>query len=146
MSNSWYEQVPAPGLLADIVMLVHAAIVLFVIVALVLVLIGWFKKWGWVRNLWFRLLHLGIIAVIVIQTLRGRYCPLTYWELDLRGAAGQEPHSSSFIDYWVSQFLYYDLPGWVFSTIYLSFAALVLFTWWKVPPRLPGKATSDSDR
>lgn len=140
MSNSWYERVPAPGVLADIVMVVHAAIVLFVLAALILVLVGWAKNWSWVRNLWFRLLHLSIIAVVVIQALRGRYCPLTYWEMDLRRAAGQLGHERSFIDYWVSQFLYYDLPGWIFTLIYLGFAALVLLTWWKVPPKLPGKS------
>ncbi|RUO26037.1 DUF2784 domain-containing protein [Aliidiomarina minuta] len=143
MSNPWYERVPAPGLLADIVMLAHAAVVLFVLIAVVLVCIGWAKNWEWIRNFWFRATHLCIIAVIVIQALRGRYCPLTYWEMDLRSAAGQAGYDRSFIDYWVSQFLYYDLPGWIFTLIYLSFAALVLLTWWKVPPRWPGKFGSD---
>lgn len=135
MSASWYERVPAPAVLADIVMIIHALIVGFVVIGLVLTLIGWRCRWNWVRNWWFRGIHLGIVIWVVIQTLRGRYCPLTYWEMDLRSAAGQPTYDTSFIDYWVSRLIYYDFPDWFFMVGYSLFAALVALAWWKYPPR-----------
>lgn len=145
MNPAWYERVPNPGLLADIVMVTHALIILYVIALLVATFIGGPRRWRWVRNPVLRFLHLGIVLVVVVQSLRGRYCPLTYWEDDLRSAAGQTTYDASFIDYWVSQLIYFDLPSWVFMTGYSLFGLLVAISWWFWPPRLrarksPGKA------
>ncbi|MGX5913736.1 DUF2784 domain-containing protein [Aliidiomarina sp. Khilg15.8] len=136
MSETWYQQLPAPGMLADAVMILHALIVVFVIAMLVLTLVGWLRRWQWVRNPWLRVLHLGLVVVVVVQTLRGRYCPLTYIEQDLRRVANDSVKQASFIEYWVSQWLYYDLPDWVFQLSYYAFGLMVLLTWWRYPPRL----------
>jgi ABC-type amino acid transport system permease subunit len=146
MRETWYQQLPAPALLADIVMTVHALIVLFVISMLLCTLIGWARRWQWVRNPWLRFIHVGMVLVVVVQTLRGRYCPLTYIEQDLRRAAGNRVEQASFIEYWVSQALYYDLPGWVFQLSYYSFGLLVLLTWWCYPPRLHRPRRNKSGR
>jgi len=45
-------------LLADIVLVVHFAFVLFVVGGLVLIWIGVVLRWAWVRNFWFRVAHL----------------------------------------------------------------------------------------
>lgn len=135
MSKTWYQQLPAPGVLADVVMTLHALIVLFVIAMLLFTLIGWARHWQWVRNPWLRFVHVGMVLVVVIQTMRGRYCPLTYVEQDLRQAAGTSVEQASFVEYWVSQALYYDVPDWVFQLCYYSFGLLVLLTWWGYPPR-----------
>lgn len=136
MNQAWYERVPNPGLLADIVMVAHALIILYVIALLVATFIGGPKQWRWVRNPVLRFLHLGIVLIVVVQSLRGRYCPLTYWEDDLREAAGQTTYDTSFIDYWVSQLIYFDLPSWVFMTGYSVFGLLVAISWWYWPPRI----------
>ena len=52
--------------------------------------LGGVLGWSWVRNLPFRLTHLGIMGYIVFNAIRGELCFLTYWEMDLRQAAGQE--------------------------------------------------------
>lgn len=135
MNMPWYERVPAPAVLADIVMVAHALIVGFVVFGLLLILLGWRQHWQWVRNWWFRGIHLAIVIWVVIQTLRGRYCPLTYWEMDLRRAAGQPTYDTSFIDYWVSRLIYFDFPDWIFMVGYSVFAGLVLLTWWQYPPQ-----------
>lgn len=134
-SVTWYQRVPAPGLLADTILLVHGLIVAFVIGGQALILLGWWRRWTWIRHFWFRLTHLGTIAFVIVQTWLGRLCPLTIWEQDLRRAAGQSWHEQPFIEYWLGQILFHDLPWWLFIVIYTVFGALVVASWWWVPPR-----------
>ena len=139
MENSIYQALPAPGLLADLLLVFHSAIVAFVILGQILFMIGGVRGWCWVRNLWLRLVHLGTIAFVTIQAWLGELCPLTIWEYELRRADGQDVTEMSFVEYWVGQALYHDLPGWVFIAAYTTFAALVAFTWWWIPPRRAGQ-------
>ena len=139
MENDIYQTLPAPGLLADLLLVIHAAIVAFVVVGQILFMTGGVRGWQWVRNLWIRLIHLGTIGYVTVQAWLGELCPLTVWEHELRRADGQSVTEVSFVEYWVGQLLYYDLPGWVFVTAYTAFAALVVFTWWWLPPRRPGR-------
>jgi Protein of Unknown function (DUF2784) len=122
-------------LLADAVLLLHAAVVLFVVGGLVLVWIGNAWNWGWVNRWWFRLLHLLAIAVVVVQAWLGVMCPLTTLEWWLREQGGGAARSQGFIEYWVQRWLFYQAPPWVFTALYTVFAALVLATWWRWPPR-----------
>ncbi len=132
-----YEQIPNPALMADIVLVVHGLIVVFVIGGQALILAGWARQWRWIRNLWFRLAHLATIAIVVIQAWLGRLCPLTIWEQELRRAAGQAFYQQSFIEHWLAEVLYLDFPWWVFVTAYTVFGLLVLLTWWRAPPGSP---------
>ena len=139
MTGDIYQSIPAPGLWADLILVVHALIVCFVIVGQLLILAGWWRGWAWVRNAWFRLAHLATIVIVALQAWLGRLCPLTIWERELRRAAGQAYHEQSLIEYWVARYLYLGLPWWVFVAAYTLFAALVAWTWWRLPPRRPGK-------
>jgi hypothetical protein len=123
--------------LADLVLYIHAAFVLYVILGFVLIVWGILNRWRWVRNFWFRLIHLLAIAVVTLQALCGTYCPLTVWENRLRVAAGQTGYTGSFIRHWVAQLLYYDLPVWFFAILYSAFMLLVVFTWIIAPPHKP---------
>jgi len=116
--------------LADLVLLVHAAFVLFVVGGLAAIGIGAALGWTWVRNPWFRGLHLAAIGIVVAESLLGYACPLTLWEDALRGAGG----AKGFIQRWVHAWLFWDWPAWVFAAIYCAFGALVAWAWWKVPP------------
>jgi hypothetical protein len=66
-------------LAADIVLILHASFVLFVIVGLLLVFIGKFAQWGWVRNFWFRAAHLGAIGLVLIQSWFRVICVSWFW-------------------------------------------------------------------
>ena len=57
--------------IANLVLLLHAAIVLFVVGGLVLVVAGNAAGWFWVNTLWFRLLHLAAITTVVAQSWVG---------------------------------------------------------------------------
>ncbi len=121
--------------LADVVLALHAAFVAFVVLGLALILIGNWHGWRFVNHLWFRLLHLTAIAVVVLESWFCIECPLTTLENHLRLRAGVEAYGASFIEYWVGGLLFYNAPPIVFTLIYTVFATLVIFTWWKFPPR-----------
>lgn len=120
--------------LADLVLVLHAAIVLFVVGGLPLIVVGNVKHWAWVNAIWFRLAHLAAIAVVVLQAWAGLVCPLTTLESWLRVQGGSAGYTASFIEHWVQRFLFYEAPGWVFSLVYTAFAALVAASWWRYPP------------
>lgn len=122
-------------LAADLVLYLHVAFVAFVIVGLVLILIGKFANWAWVRNGWFRLAHLAAIGVVVLQSWLGKICPLTTLEMWLRAQAGDTIYPGAFVAHWVQRILYYDLPVWVFALGYTVFAVLVLASWFWIRPR-----------
>lgn len=125
------------ALLADAVLLVHFGFVIFVTIGLVLIVLGGWRGWPWVRNGWFRLAHLAAIGVVMTQAWLGKSCPLTILEVWLRRQAGQAGYEGSFIEYWVGRLLFYSAPPWVFVLAYTGFALLVLIAWLAIPPRLP---------
>ena len=123
-------------MLADVIVVVHLLIVLFVLTGVPLVFLGAARHWAWIRNWRWRLLHLIAIAVIASESILGIDCPLTVWEDRLRG----EQLSTGFIERWVDRVLFYDAPTWVFTAAYIAFAVLVAITWVAVPPnRFPRK-------
>lgn len=121
-------------ILADAVLAVHVAIVVFVVGGLVLILLGNRLGWQWVNRRWFRYLHLLAIGVVVLQAWLGVLCPLTTLEMWLRAEAGEAGYTGSFVQYWLQRLLYYEAPPWVFIAAYSLFGLAVLFAWWKFPP------------
>lgn len=123
------------ALLADAMLVTHVLFVVCVVLGLVLVFVGGFLSWRWVRNPWFRVIHLLGIGVVVLQSWFGVICPLTIWEMELRSKAGGTTYEGSFITYWLSELLYYQAPPWVFMSGYTAFGGLVLCSWFLVRPR-----------
>ena len=121
--------------LADMVALVHAAYILFVIVGQLLILVGWVAVWGWTRNMVFRLLHLLAIGFVVVEAWTGVVCPLTVLESRLRVMAGSLPYDAGFLSYWLNWLIYYTAPEWVFTLVYSVFALIVLITFVVYPPQ-----------
>ncbi len=117
--------------MADALLVLHFLIAAFIVAGLVLVWIGALARWSWVRNPWFRYLHLAAIAFVAAEALLGIACPLTIWEDLLRG--GVRP--DSFVGRWVQQLLYYNAPERVFTTLYAAWAAATLLTLRLVPPK-----------
>ncbi len=116
---------------ADALLVLHFAIVVFIVGGLILTWIGAALCWGWVRNPWFRYLHLAAIAFVALEAIIGVACPLTVWEDLLRGSERAE----SFVGRWVRYFLYYRAPEWVFTALYAAWTAATLATLRLVPPR-----------
>jgi hypothetical protein len=119
------------ALLADVILIIHFAFVLFVVGGLAVIWIGAAAGWEWVRGFWFRAAHLAAIAFVAAEGLLGIWCPLTVWEARLRGVGAEK----SFVAEWVHRMLYHDLPEWMFTVVYVVFGAVVALTWRLVPPR-----------
>lgn len=132
--------------LADLVLFFHFAIVAFIVIGLLMIVIGGVNNWRWIRNPWFRSLHLFAIAVVVLQAWLGKLCPLTYLENSLREKAADAVYPGSFIGFWIQQLLYYDLPFWVFTILYTVFGLVVLICWQQFRPRAFHKTTKRSKR
>ena len=120
----------ASHFLADVVVVIHFAFVLFIVGGLAAVWIGAAAGWRWVRNFWFRIAHLAAIAYVAGESLLGIWCPLTVWEAVLRGGQAQK----SFVAQWVHRLMFYDLPEKVFTVLYVAFALLVAASWIFVRP------------
>lgn len=121
-------------LAADAVLVLHVAVVAFVVSGLVFVVIGNLRNWRWVNVPWFRLAHLGAIALVVAEAWLGVACPLTTLEMSLRARAGATTYGGSFVEHWLHRALYYEAPSWVFALGYSLFGLLVVAAWWYFPP------------
>lgn len=121
--------------LADAMLVLHVAVVLFAVVGEVLFLIGGARHWRWVRHFGVRVMHLLLVGFVALQSWLGQVCPLTVWESALRGTHASTAPNTGFIQHWLSELLYVQAPPWVFVVAYTGFAVLVLATWWWVPPR-----------
>jgi hypothetical protein len=124
--------------LADAILAVHAACILFVVGGLVAIWIGIARRRAFAFDPWFRGLHLAAIGFVALESLLGYACPLTVWEDALRGVRSDEGFIARAIHAW----LFWDLPPGFFTAAYVGFAALVVATWWRHPPRRRGARSS----
>lgn len=122
---------------ADITVVLHFAYVAFVVVGLALILIGCWRGWAWIRNFWFRMLHLAMIGVVAAEAWLGMTCPLTVWEKQLREKAGETTYPGGFFAHWVHEILFFEVPTEAFTATYTLFALAVLLTLVLAPPRRP---------
>jgi hypothetical protein len=123
------------GFLADLVVAVHLAYVSFVLFGQVAIVLGICFKWSWVRNFWFRVIHLLMITIVAVEAILDITCPLTTWEFNLRKLAGQRSEEGSFIGRLLHDLMFFSAPPWVFTACYIGFALLVLGTFILAPPR-----------
>ena len=121
-------------LLADLVLCLHFAFVVFVVAGLVLIVVGNLLGWKWVNSFWFRFAHLAAIVAVVLESWFGVVCPLTDLEMWLRARAQETTYAGSFIEHWVQSILFYSAPPWVFALAYTAFGAAVAAAWWYFPP------------
>jgi len=84
--------------LADLIVLLHVAFVLFV-------LFGGFLSVKWPRAMW---LHMPAAAWGVVVEFTGSTCPLTPLENRLREQSGQSFYRSDFITHYILPILYSD--------------------------------------
>ena len=124
---------------ADLILVLHLLVVLFLLIGQCLIVVGGLLSWSWVRRYWFRLLHLGLITLVTMESWLRVECPLTTLENWLRNNAGQKGYEQGFIADWFSHVLFYQAPGWVFNSAYTLFGLLVLTSWFLWPPVRLGK-------
>lgn len=113
------------------VLALHLAVIAFNVAGCVLVPIGAWLRWRWVRGFWFRLAHLLSLAAVALQALLGRACFLTIWQGNLAGHATTQP----LIAGWIDRLIYWPLPLWVFAVAYVVAFVYVIALWMLVRPR-----------
>ncbi|NQW70964.1 MAG: DUF2784 domain-containing protein [Betaproteobacteria bacterium] len=118
-------------LLADFVLLVHFAITVFLVLGMLLIPLGAYWHWSWVRARRMRQIHAGLMALIAIEAVFNITCPLTVLEALLRHAAAPE----SFWADQLSKILYWNLPLEFFMILYVCCVIWILYLWKSVPPR-----------
>lgn len=123
------------SLLADIILVIHLAYACFVLFGFIGIVIGVWCRWSWIGNFPFRITHLICTVFVPLETLLRMTCPLTTLEnyfLKVSGASGYE---RSFIGNLAGEILFYDAPEWVFAVIYLALAIMVIFYFFRFPPK-----------
>lgn len=120
------------AVLGQAVLAVHLVVIAFNVLGLAAIPLGAAMRWEWVRIRWWRALHVASWVLVAVQAVAGRACFLTYWQDALTGG-GADP----LIMRVVNSVIYWPLPMWVFTALYLALFALVLALWRWVRPR-PG--------
>jgi hypothetical protein len=135
--------------LADALSFVHLLFVGFVVVGLLAILVGAAFRCQWVRNPWFRSLHLLAIAIVALEGVWHVECPLTTLERHWRVMAGQVASTQSFMQQLADRMMLNNI--WAPETydyIHIAFGGLVLATFLLIPPRFrraaPAKAAAPS--
>lgn len=116
--------------LADIVLACHFAIAAFITAGLILIPIGYYRHWAWVRKRRLRLLHASLMVFVALEALLGIACPLTSLESTLR----EQKAPDYFLADLVHQLLYWNTPPELFLVLYVLSALWVLFLWKWVSP------------
>jgi hypothetical protein len=117
-------------LLADLVLITHFAIAAFLALGMLLIPLGAYWHWAWVRSRRLRQIHMGLMILIAIEALFHITCPLTTLEAYLRKSTAPE-------SFWADQLgkiLYWDLPLEFFTILYGCCVVWALFLWKSVPP------------
>lgn len=121
--------------LAHLVLGVHLGVILFNVAGLVVVPLGAWRRWSWVRGCIWRAAHLLSMAVVAAQAAAGRVCFLTLWQSELLRDAGRQADAAGLIQAWVDRLIFWPLPLSVFTALYLAVGVYTLGLWWWVPPR-----------
>ena len=124
----------SPQALATAILFVHLAIVALNVGGLVLVPLGGWRGWRWVRLYWLRFLHVLSLAVVALQALFGRACILTIWQFAVQ-SGGRQDEPAPMIATWINRLLYWPLPHWVFVAAYVAVFVYTLLLWRWVPPQ-----------
>lgn len=113
----------------------HVGVILFNVFGLVIVPIGAWRGWAFVRVFWWRALHLALLALVAVQATLGKACFLTLWEAALERGSDNAASEMPLIQSWVERLLFWPLPLWFFALLYLAVFAYALALWRLVPPR-----------
>jgi hypothetical protein len=134
--DSWLPRDPQTALvLADAMVLIHFAVVIFLVGGEFLILAGRALGWRWIGNRWFRGLHLLIMLAVATIAAMGEFCPLTTWENELRAIGNQPIDQASFLGHWAHRIVHVELDLQTLSVCYVLFALLVIASAFMAPVR-----------
>ena len=115
---------------ADLILVSHFCVFFFITSGLFILPIGYLKNYVWTRNTKMRVTHLFLMGFVTLEAILGITCPLTIIENILR----QNGYQQSFVSYWLSHFIYWDLPTYFFIILYSACFIWALIFWKLHPP------------
>lgn len=121
-------------MLAALILSIHVLIIGFNLFGLVAVPLGAWRGWRFVHLPAWRLAHVASLGVTALQAALGRICFLTEWQALSEDHARPEP----LVMRWVNSAIYWPLPLWLFTLIYLLVFACAVAMLWIVPLRRRG--------
>lgn len=120
--------------LALTVLAVHVAVIAFNIFGLIVIPLGAWRGWAFVRGFGWRAVHLALLFVVALQAVFGRACFLTLWQAALEQTAGQTGSREPLIARWIDSVIFWNLPIWFFAALYVAVLIYALALWRWVPP------------
>ena len=121
--------------IANLVAATHIGYFVFVVGGFAAILFGAVHRWKWIRNPWFRVIHLAAVYIVILEDTFNIQCPLNTMEWQLRATsnAAAEPPSAAgrFLDY----LLFQTISGRVLDIIYWSLAIVLVVLLFLVKPR-----------
>jgi hypothetical protein len=137
------------SLLANLLILAHIVYVAFVVFGQAAILIGGIARAGWVRNPWFRGIHLWMTIIVAFEAAIDYECPLSTVENELRVLAGeyqpdyrtrgiQEGEDMGFISRMLRKVVLDESMTETLQYCFLGFGLAVLGCLVIVPPRHVG--------
>ena len=128
--------------LGETILWLHVCIILFNVAGLIVIPVGAWRGWPFVRMFWWRVLHLAILGVVALQAVVEKVCFLTVWQSDLLQRAGETPSSAPLIERWMIRATFWPLPLWFFVMLYIVIFIYTLLLWRLVPPAPPWKTSN----
>lgn len=123
------------SVLASTVLFFHVAIVTFNVLGLIVIPLGEWRDWAFVRIFWWRAVHVGLLAIVALQALFGRACFLTLWQYNLEEQSRDLAAPVPLIQNWVEALIFWPLPIWVFTVLYTLVVIYAGLLWYWIPPQ-----------
>jgi hypothetical protein len=121
--------------LANTVLYFHVAIVAFNVFGLIVIPVGAWRDWAFIRIFWWRLVHVGLLVIVALQALFGRACFLTLWQYSLVEQSSGRATTVPLIQSWVEMLIFWPLPIWVFTVLYVLVVIYAGLLWYWIPPQ-----------
>jgi hypothetical protein len=124
--------------LANTVVIVHLAYFVFVVGGFLGIVIGARRRWRWISNPWFRIVHILSVFMVLVEDVWGVNCPLNTLEGTLRSPATSATtarEASSGMGYLLDQLLHHTLSERMLDGIYWTLGLVLLLLLYFVPPQ-----------
>jgi hypothetical protein len=122
---------------ADVIAVGHLSFMAGVLLFPLVILLGGWLRWRWVRAFWPRMIHLLAVLLVVMQPIVGHECPINEFERTLRDGDLRNLEGASPIGAWANNTVYTRKPLEQLVPVYLTFVVVVALSWLLVRPDVP---------
>ncbi len=121
--------------IAHVILAIHIISALFIIAGVIVIPIGLRAGWDFVNVCWWRVLHIGALAVVVVQKLLGQACFLSVWEERYLTIAKHAGYPVPLIHSMGDRAVHVPLPFVATTVFYTATLVYLIVLWLRWPPR-----------